>query len=69
MNLGWVIAASGNEDAAVKVYEEAIDLFKNMGDAYSIAIVRRNIGVAYLRVGKLDAAVAERGEAKVFFDL
>jgi tetratricopeptide (TPR) repeat protein len=56
VNLGWVIAGSGNDDAAVKVYEEAIALFKKMGDVYSIAIVRRNIGIAYLRVGKLEEA-------------
>lgn len=59
MVLGWIEAAQGGGEYAVELYREAIGLFEERGDAASVALAHRNIGVAYLRVRDFARARAE----------
>lgn len=52
-NLGIILAAEGEDDKAIKAFEEAAQ--KNP----HFAIVHSNLGVAYMRKGRYDEAVAE----------
>ena len=63
MALGWLHASQGGGESAVELYGEAIRFFEERGDAASVALARRNIGVAYLRIGDLARAQAELEKA------
>jgi TolB-like protein/Tfp pilus assembly protein PilF len=58
MNLGSVLYLAGHVDAAVRQFEETLDLDSNFGFAHSM------LGLAYLRKGTRDRAVAHVQRAR-----
>ncbi len=50
---------AGDSDEAVRLYQEAIALRQALGDPMTEANVRRNLGMHYLRWGRLDEAEQE----------
>ena len=58
MNLGVVLDMAGQVDAAVRQFEETLDLDSNFGMAHAM------LGLAYLRQGMPERAVAEALKAR-----
>jgi tetratricopeptide (TPR) repeat protein len=58
MNLGAILYLAGHVDAAVRQFEETLDLDSNFGFAHSM------LGLAYLRKGTPDRAVGHAQKAR-----
>ncbi len=54
--LGHVETDSGNEDAAIKVYEEGVALCREKDDGLALAHKIRHLGDIHRRAGRLDEA-------------
>ncbi|MBV8823069.1 MAG: tetratricopeptide repeat protein [Chloroflexi bacterium] len=57
-NRGVVLWAKGENVAAARDIQQSIELFKQIGDSFSVTLASNNLGLVYWSMGKLDQAEA-----------
>ena len=57
-NRGVVLWAKGENVAAARDIQQAIELFNQIGDSFSVTVASNNLGLVYWSMGKLDQAEA-----------
>ena len=57
-NLGMVALYQSQDERAWRLYEEALAIMREIGDAFGVNVVRNNLGIVAIRRGELDQAAA-----------